>query len=313
MSVCKLYVAANRECFEFDDRDFHRRNEKKDFPFTESLLKLLELDYGRLEELCGHMDRLLLRIYEDPHGEEALYLKSNLDTLAREHVFFEITRRVWEDRLREAERQGYENIRDRLPHKELSHIPAEIAVLQRQIAEIFRLLDVDGEKKPVWDKLAEYCARRGAFEFRPLETSFELVRPGCFVEVVYPRDYQDAVNFLLRECLRREQRMKTCRNCGKYFAILGRASAEYCDRPYGDKGRTCKDVGSDRKWKKNKAGDDVFKDYRREYKKRFAWIKAGRITQEEFYAWSERARAKKTECDKGELTREEFQTWLEHS
>ena len=54
----------------------------------------------------------------------------------------------------------------------------------------------------------------------------------------------------------------------------------------------------------------MFKVYRREYKKRFAWIKAGKITKDEFYFWSEKAREKKTECEAGNITLEEFGCWL---
>lgn len=59
--------------------------------------------------------------------------------------------------------------------------------------------------------------------------------------------------------------------------------------------------------------DEAFKVFRRGYKKRFAWIKAGRITKGEFYDWSERAREKRDECDAGELTMEGFETWLKQS
>ena len=44
----------------------------------------------------------------------------------------------------------------------------------------------------------------------------------------------------------------------------------YCDRVFDSKGRTCKDVGAIAKWTREKDTDDVFKAYRREYKKRFA-------------------------------------------
>ena len=53
--------------------------------------------------------------------------------------------------------------------------------------------------------------------------------------------------------------------------------------------------------------------YRKEYKKRFSRIKAGRITNEEFLAWGERARAKKRECDEGTISLDEFREWLENS
>ncbi len=45
----------------------------------------------------------------------------------------------------------------------------------------------------------------------------------------------------------------------------------------------------------------------------FAWIKAGRVTAEEFYAWSEKAREKKAECDGRKITLEEYQQWLKDS
>ena len=53
--------------------------------------------------------------------------------------------------------------------------------------------------------------------------------------------------------------------------------------------------------------------YRREYKKRFAWTKSGKILPEELYAWGERAREKKAECDSGKITLEEYTTWLKES
>ena len=52
---------------------------------------------------------------------------------------------------------------------------------------------------------------------------------------------------------------------------------------------------------------------RQEYKKRFAWIKAGRITDEQFYAWSEQAREMKKKCDREVITLEEFQDWLKNA
>ena len=66
-------------------------------------------------------------------------------------------------------------------------------------------------------------------------------------------------------------------------------------------------------WTKNKSSDEAFKLYRREYKKRFAWIKAGKVLPEEVYAWGERAREKKRECEEGKITLERFGQWLTES
>lgn len=66
-------------------------------------------------------------------------------------------------------------------------------------------------------------------------------------------------------------------------------------------------------WEKSKSGDEAFKAYRREYKKRFAWIGSGRLAQEEFYAWSEKAREKKAECEEGRISFDEFTQWMANS
>lgn len=52
-------------------------------------------------------------------------------------------------------------------------------------------------------------------------------------------------------------------------------------------------------WTKNKSSDEAFKLYRREYKKLFAWIKAGKALPEEVYAWGERAREKSGSARRG--------------
>ena len=98
-----------------------------------------------------------------------------------------------------------------------------------------------------------------------------------------------------------------------YFAVTGKASTEYCDRVCDSKGRTCREIGAINTWTQRKQGDEVFKEYRREYKKRFARINAGKLTKSVFYAWSEEARKKKEDCDNGTITPEDFSRWLKES
>ena len=77
--------------------------------------------------------------------------------------------------------------------------------------------------------------------------------------------------------------------------------------------QTCRERGASQAWERKRSNDLVFKAYRKEYKKRFARIKAGKLPQEEFSAWSERAREKRSECDEGALTLKEFERWLKES
>jgi len=69
-------------------------------------------------------------------------------------------------------------------------------------------------------------------------------------------------------------------------------------------------VGAIAQWTLSKKGDDVFNDYRREYKKRFSRTKAGKLSSDEFYAWSKEAREAKAACEAGEITQGQFKAWL---
>ena len=96
----------------------------------------------------------------------------------------------------------------------------------------------------------------------------------------------DLIDYHLRECIKREVKMRVCKNCGRYFALTGRTNTEYCSRPFDEKGRTCREVGAIALWTKRKSRDALFQDYRREYKNRFARMKAG--------SWSRRSSTRGT-------------------
>ena len=121
------------------------------------------------------------------------------------------------------------------------------------------------------------------------------------------------IDYSLRSCVERGVTVRRCKNCGRWFPQTGRVSAEYCERPvkYGE--QRCREIGAFRQWTKKQTDDPIFKAYRKEYKKRFAWIKAGRITDEQFYVWSEQAREEKKKCDREIISLEDFQQWLRES
>lgn len=51
------------------------------------------------------------------------------------------------------------------------------------------------------------------------------------------------IDYFVRECVKREQRFRICKNCGKYFALTGYINTEYCNRPFDSIRRTCKEIG----------------------------------------------------------------------
>ena len=112
--------------------------------------------------------------------------------------------------------------------------------------------------------------------------------------------------------------MRRCKNCGRYFAVdCGMVSdgvlrVGVCRRASGS---TCREVGAHQySGRCSKRDDDGIQgSTAEEYKKRFAWIKAGRITDQQFYDWSERARAEKDKCEQGLISQKELEVWLKES
>ena len=313
----KTYISNRREHFCYGPDSSLA---KKDFPFPESLLRLLRLDIWKYEPMIKNMEKAVLRFYQTRDSQDAAIVLAGLDELAEAHIYFHQLRLDWLQRFNQAANSDGSDLIDLLPRKDLTHIPSNLDTMQRQIQRLFQeVLDIDlGKKASVQELMASYYKREGSdtlntFQFCVLPLKFELVDSHTFTEVLYPKTIYDLIDYFLRECVQREQRMRVCKNCGLYCAVKGRGTAEYCDVTTDEKGRVCKEIGAFVHWSQSKENDEIFKVYRREYKKRFAWTKTGKITPATLYAWGERAREKKAECEAGKITLEEYQEWLKNS
>ena len=317
--IFKTYIDGGREYYEYTDAADRERTIKKDFPFPESLMSLLYMDIWELEPITKRMDRALLAFYQSRDYNELQIVAAGLKELAPRHICFELLRLDWLERLDMVDSTAPGDFQDLLPHKKISHLCSSIDTMQKQIKGLIaQVLDMDGEKKSVSEKMVAYYNTEGGdtlntFRFQPQTMSFEVIDHKVFAEVLYPRDIYDLIDFYVRECVKREVRMRVCKNCLRYFVVTGKASTEYCGRICDSKGRTCREMGAINTWTQRKQGDDVFKEYRREYKKRFARINAGKLTKSAFYAWSEEARRRKDDCDSSVISPEEFSRWLKES
>ena len=67
--------------------------------------------------------------------------------------------------------------------------------------------------------------------------------------------------------------MRTCKNCGRYFALTVHGSTEYCRRVFDSRGRTCKEVGATRQYLQSHA-QEAFSAWSKEAQKEFVqWLK----------------------------------------
>ena len=317
--IFKTYIDGVREYYEYTDAADREQTIKKDFPFPESLMSLLYMDIWELEPITRKMDKALLSFYQSRDYNELQTVAAGLNELASRHICFELLRLDWLERLDMVDSTAPGDFQDLLPHKKISHLCSSIDTMQKQIKGLIaQVLDMDGEKKSVSEKMVAYYSAEGGdtlntFQFQPQTMSFEVIDHKVFAEVLYPKDIYDLIDFHVRECVKREVKMRVCKNCLRYFAVTGKASMEYCGRICDSKGRTCREMGAINTWTQRKQGDEVFKEYRREYKKRFARINAGKLTKSAFYAWSEEARKRKEDCDGGVISPEEFSRWLKES
>lgn len=280
-------------------------------PYLESLLSFLEMD-------CTEWDPLIQQACEDLEQflaiKDAAYTDWMMQTLGEfgeKHVYFKLLYLQW------FWRKASGSI-DSGMAEEMRQLPAQLSLYQKQAQRfVENILDVDRVDRDVQKNVrANYVfdqpRETELFCFKPIPISFGPVDENTCGTILYPNAIRDMIDFSLRDCVEKNIPLRRCRNCGRYFPIIGRITAEYCSRPQPS-GKLCRNIAPVQKWAKNSKKDLVFSEYRREYKRHFAWIKAGRISEEQFSAWAKQAKAKKHECDAEKLSLGEFKAWLKNS
>ena len=321
MWYVKMYFSEKRELFQCDASGIQGvPSVDRELPFLESLLTFLEMDCRELtpalQRIADRWSRLIAEFDRDA-GTEAMV---ELGQLKSRHIYLELLYVRWYDRFSRIGIYGYRgSAEDEQMLAELRDLPEQLLLYQKQVQRFFDLvLDVDSagrdpQQQAAKNYLHDSPRDSSLFRFRPIPLSFEPVEPGRCSPVLYSASIPDMIDYSLRSCVERGITVRRCKNCGRYFPQTGRVSAEYCERPVPKGQQTCREAGAFQQWTKKQSEDPVFKAYRKEYKKRFAWIKAGRISDTDFYAWSEQAREMKKKCDRDVITLEEYVEWLKNS
>ena len=310
----KVYIADGQEFF------IYKKDEKMvkaSFPFFQSMLDLLYLDLKAYDSIFEEMGDTIPKLYATKDDRLAENIREKLEELAKDHIFFEYLLQDWSQRMEEIKQNDYIGIVELLPYrKRLAQIPENLRTIQGQVLSLLEtVLDVStSEKSSISEKIVRYYTNRennglSGFKFEPQSTCYEIIDKKTFTEVIYPTSIYSIIDFMVRECVKREIRFRVCKNCNRYFPLTGYANAEYCDRVFDDQGHTCKEMGALKVWQK-KAKKPAYELYSKEYKKRFARIKYGKVTKEDFYKWAEEARTHRDRCMAEELSFEEFQEWI---
>lgn len=312
MYTYKMHFTRDQEIFMYDAFGYQGpAATQKKYPYLESLLSFLELDITevnlQIQEIAETWDHYFTAS-DTSHGDTAMQL---MGALAARHIYFQLLYLQW------FSKKVDETLEPAMT-EELRLLPEQLLSCQKQAqAYIEEVLDFDHVGRDTRSNARKYYFKDAAlsvplFPFETLLINFEPVDTETCGAILQPRSIRDLVDFSLRECVSHGIPVRRCKSCGRYFPLTGRVSAEYCSRSNPVR-KLCSETGAVHKWTERRMGSDVFKEYRREYKRRFAWIKAGKITAESFYSWSEKAREKKTECDSGAISLKAYREWLRNS
>ena len=318
MWYAKMYFSGSREILQYDSLGSQGLpSVHEEFPFLESLLSFQELDLTEAISMLEYITKNWSRFVAEDDKRALSNAMGKLGALSGIHIYFWHLYVQCYYRLSAMNTQnGRRSAEDQQLLDELRQLPERLPLYQQQIQRFFELvLDVDSAGREPQAQAAKNYFHDSPkdpdlFCFRPIPLSFEPVEPGRCSPVLYSSGIRDMIDYSLRSCVERNITVRRCKNCGRYFAQTGRVSAEYCGRPVPEGQQRCRDIGALKQWTLRQANNDVFKAYRKEYKRRFAWIKAGRITDQQFYNWSEQARAEKKKCDREEISRDAFFEWL---
>ena len=304
MQNYKIWFVGDTEYVSFDSWGFDSAaGTEKMYPFLENLLRFSELDITTVEPIIHDASKHLERYLETGEREHLDHAMVSLGKLGEEHVYFKLEYLRWFCRhMTEAITMEMVN--------ELRQFSEQLTNYQKQIQSYFyHVMDFELVGRET-QKNAR--ANSNIFPFRAIQVSFEPVDADTCGNVLYPDTIRDIIDFTFRECVTRGIPVRRCKNCGRYFPLLGRITAEYCSRP-NEKRKACRDAGAAMMWTKSQTENLGFREYRREYKRRFSWRKAGKITELEFAAWSKQARAKKDEYEAQKITLDELKMWMRNS
>lgn len=104
---------------------------------------------------------------------------------------------------------------------------------------------------------------------------------------------------------------KKCENCGKYFLIQSGKYTDYCENTAPqDPTKTCRDVGSRKKYDDKCKTDPIWQTYNRAYKAHYARYMKKKMTVAEFEKWSAWAVIWRTKAENDEISFDEYRKWL---
>lgn len=149
-------------------------------------------------------------------------------------------------------------------------------------------------------------------------TTLVVLDANTICETFIADNYDELISYLVCKYIQ-DYHFLCCSNCRRYFAYKTDNKSRNCSRYIesasykSDIGKTCHEVGRLRAHSRNIYSDNTHKIYQRFYKTTFARKMKGKLSEERFNDWSQKARTQRDRCINGEITPDQLLEWFENN
>lgn len=146
--------------------------------FPGSLLSFVDIEMSEITPLFSEMNNGLKCLPEEHSSEPVDKILRALDALADHHIYFEVFRQEWTDRIVPYQSTGS---LQKIWQQETQHMVEDFVGIQCQIKELFsQVLDIDKKDGSVPEKMTAYVKTESAFQFCPQTIRYELWNNAAF-------------------------------------------------------------------------------------------------------------------------------------
>ncbi len=289
--LCSLRTAAQIKDSDKDRSKFNRAVEEAQeiFLHVGSIIKKLP-PYNKMNELVAALDSpLLLNCIHDTDGvlDDGFVLARKTNKAIR--ILFDQFISIVEDMVRI--RFAYTQLLDDYIHCNRKYPSNTEAadIFERYFSETERCSDL-------------MCVRSSG--------SLEITHGIHFGRFCDTYNFESLGAFIYVDFFRGLERLfipRRCDNCGLYFLLKSGAYSNYCERPLKeDKEKTCRIVGSRRRFDDKCKNNPVWLAYTRAYKAHYARYMKKKMTTSEFEEWSHYALELRDKAERGEIEYEKY-------
>jgi len=190
----------------------NQSTEARSIRFPGNLLSFVDIKMSEIAPLLSEISAGLTRLSEDQSTASVDKILRALDALADHHIYFEVFRQEWTDRI--GQYRSTSSLQ-KIWQQGTQHMVEDLVGIQCRVKDIFsQVLDIDSKSSSIPERMIVYAKTESAFQLCPQTVHYELWNDAAFTEVLYPKTMYELISYHLQECVKRRLRFRICKNCG---------------------------------------------------------------------------------------------------